>query len=54
MGAGVMVQSVEMLAGGKRRLVLDNGEVWILYRGEVHKLELVEGTVLSEACDALA
>lgn len=47
MGAGVMVQSVEMLAGGKRRLVLDNGEVWILYRGEVHKLELVEGTVLS-------
>lgn len=45
----VIVQSVEQLSKGKRRLSLDNGEIWVLYRGEVHTLGLAEGTVLTDA-----
>ena len=47
MGDGVTIQSVEQLAGGKRRLLLDNGEVWVLYRGELHTFHLEEHAVLS-------
>lgn len=45
---GVIVQSVEQLPKGKRRLRLDNGETWVLYRGEVHTLGLEEGAVLTD------
>ena len=44
---GVTVGSVEQLSGGKRRVCLDNGEMWILYRGEVRSYSLDEGAVLT-------
>ena len=45
---GVTVVSVEQLSGGKRRVHLDNGEIWVLYRGEVRSYSLAEGEVLSQ------
>lgn len=45
---GVTVASVEQLSGGKRRVHLDNGEIWVLYRGEVRSYSLAEGEVLSQ------
>ena len=45
----VVVQSIERLTGGKRRLTLDNGEVWVLYRGELHNFHLTEGAEISDA-----
>lgn len=44
----IVVQSVEQLPKGKRRLRLDNGEVWVLYGGEVHTLGLEEGAALTD------
>ena len=46
---GVVVGTVEQLSKGKRRLHLDNGEIWILYAGELRSLDLAEGTQLSQA-----
>ena len=46
---GVVVGTVEQLSKGKRRLHLDNGEIWILYVGELRSLDLAEGTQLSQA-----
>lgn len=45
---GVIVLSVEPCPGGKRRLHLNNGETWILYRGELHSCSLAEGSELSQ------
>lgn len=44
----VVIQEMEQLPGGKRRLLLDNGETWVLYRGEIHTLALTEGMTLSD------
>lgn len=44
----VTVVSVEPLSKGKRRLHLDNGEVWVLYSGELRTCSLAEGTELSQ------
>lgn len=44
----VTVVSAEQLSGGKQRLWLDNGEVWILYRGELRSCGLSEGAELSK------
>lgn len=46
---GVVVESVEQLSKGKRRLHLDNGEVWVLYSGELRMCSLVEGMELAQA-----
>lgn len=46
---GVVVVSVESLSKGKRRLHLDNGEVWVLYNGELRACSLAEGTELTQA-----
>lgn len=46
---GVVVVCVEQLSKGKRRLHLDNGEVWVLYSGELRTCSLTEGTVLTQA-----
>lgn len=46
---GVVVISVEQLSKGKRRLHLDNGEVWVLYTGELRACGLAEGTKLTQA-----
>lgn len=46
---GVVVESVEQLSKGKRRLHLDNGEVWVLYSGELRMCSLVEGMELTQA-----
>ena len=45
---GVVVVSVEQLSKGKRRLHLDNGEVWVLYSGEMRTCSLAEGTELTQ------
>ena len=45
---GVVVVSVEQLSKGKRRLHLDNGEVWVLYSGELRTCLLAEGTELTQ------
>lgn len=45
----VTVVSIGQLSGGKRRLQLDNGEIWVLYRGELRECALSEGTRLSLA-----
>ena len=45
---GVVVISVEQLSKGKRRLHLDNGEVWVLYSGELRTCSLAEGTELTQ------
>ena len=45
---GVVVVSVEQLSKGKRRLHLDNGEVWLLYSGELRTCSLAEGTELTQ------
>ena len=45
---GVVVVSVEQLSKGKRRLHLDNGEVWVLYSGELRTCSLAEGTELTQ------
>lgn len=47
MNQSVTIQSIEQISGGKRRLLMDNGEVWVLYRGEIHTLHLAENTELS-------
>ena len=44
----VTVVSVEPLSKGKRRLHLDNGDVWVLYSGELRTCSLAEGTELSQ------
>lgn len=44
----VVVESVEQLSRGKRRLHLDNGEVWVLYSGELRTYALSEGTELTQ------
>ena len=44
----VVVVSVDQLSKGKRRLHLDNGEIWVLYNGELRTCSLTEGTVLSQ------
>ncbi|MBO5152725.1 MAG: RecX family transcriptional regulator [Eubacterium sp.] len=46
---GVVVVSVEPLSKGKRRLRLNNGEVWVLYNGELRTCSLTEGTELTQA-----
>lgn len=46
---GVIVVSVEPLSKGKRRLHLDNGEVWVLYNVELRACSLAEGTELTQA-----
>ena len=43
----VTVESVETLSKGKWRLHLDNGEVWLLYSGELRACSLAEGTELT-------
>lgn len=43
-----VIVSVEQQPKGKQRLLLDNGETWVLYRSELRTLELNEGSVLSE------
>lgn len=45
---GVVVVSVEQLSKGKQRLRLDNGEVWVLYSGELRSCSLAEGTELTQ------
>lgn len=45
---GVSVASVEQLSKGKKRLHLDNGEVWVMYSSELRSLSLEEGTELSQ------
>lgn len=45
---GVTVLSVEPYQKGKRRLRLNNGEIWILYRGELYDCSLAEGSELSQ------
>ena len=45
---GVVVVSVEQLPKGKQRLRLDNGEVWVLYSGELRSCSLAEGTELTQ------
>ena len=45
---GVVVVTVEQLSKGKRRLHLDNGEVWVLYSGELRTCSLAEGTELTQ------
>ena len=45
---GVVVISVEQLSKGKQRLRLDNGEVWVLYSGELRSCSLAEGTELTQ------
>ena len=45
----VTVVAFGQLSGGKRRLQLDNGEIWVLYRGELRECALSEGTRLSLA-----
>ena len=39
----VAVTSIEQLSGGRRRVHLDNGEVWVLYVGELRTNRLSEG-----------
>ncbi len=48
MNESVAVRSIEQISGKKQRLFLDNGEVWVLYRGEIHTLHLAEGAELSD------
>lgn len=43
----VVVLSVESLSKGKRRLRLDNGEIWVLYAGEIRGYSIAEGTELT-------
>ena len=43
----VTVESACQLSGGKRRLQLDNGEIWVLYSGELRGCALSEGVKLS-------
>lgn len=45
---GVVVVSVEQLSKGKQRLRLDNGEVWVLYSGELRSCSLAEGIELTQ------
>ena len=45
---GVVVVSVEQLSKGKQRLRLDNGEVLVLYSGELRSCSLAEGTELTQ------
>lgn len=44
---GAVIVSIEQLAKNKRCLHLDNGEKWVLYSGEVRRLQLAEGIELS-------
>ena len=51
MNESVAVRSIEQISGKKQRLFLDNGEVWVLYRGEIHTLHLAEGADSRKACE---
>ena len=44
----VAVTSIEQLSGGRRRVHLDNGEVWVLYVGELRTNRLSEGASIPE------
>lgn len=44
----VVITAIGQPSKEKRRLQLDNGEIWILYPGEVRSLHLSEGMVLTE------
>ena len=45
---GVAVVSVEQISREKQRLHLDNGEIWVLYCGELRSNALAEGVVLTQ------
>lgn len=45
---GVVVETVEQLSGGKYRLHLDNGEIWVLYAGECRSFGIAEGMELTQ------
>ena len=42
----IKIQQIEYQTKGKRKLTLDNGEIWELYRGDLTKYELAEDMVL--------
>ena len=44
----IVILSLERQTKGRRRLLLDNGEVWVLYAGELGSLHLAEGTHIPE------
>jgi len=44
----VVITAIGQPSKEKRRLQLDNGEIWILYPGEVRSLHLSEGMVLTK------
>ena len=46
---GVTVVSAEPLSKGKRRLHLDNGEIWVMYSSELRGCALEEGAELTQA-----
>ena len=46
---GVTVVSAEPLSKGKRRLHLDNGEIWVMYSSELRGCALEEGAELTRA-----
>lgn len=46
--SGVAVVSEEQLSKGKKRLCLDNGEVWVMYSSELRGCDLAEGNELTQ------
>lgn len=44
----MIIESIEAVAGNRSRIRLDNGEKFILYKGEIHTLKLKENADISD------